>query len=70
LRNSGEKTSMFIKLKLHKGFWIGIGSIIGITVGALTENIEILLPLGICKGVILESFDLNNSTSNFNSKNE
>ena len=62
--------SMFNKLKLQKEFWIGMGIMIGTIVGALTENIGIFLPLGICIGVVLESFVLNNFISNFDSNNE
>ena len=65
-----KKTSMFNKLKLQKGFWIGMGIMIGTIVGAVTENIGVLFPLGICIGVVLESFVLNNFTSNFDSNNE
>ena len=61
---------MFNKLKLQKEFWIGMGIMIGTIVGALTENIGIFLPLGICTGVVLESFVLNNFISNFDSNNE
>tara|TARA_B110000008_G_scaffold270021_1_gene299844 strand:+ start:597 stop:782 length:186 start_codon:yes stop_codon:yes gene_type:complete len=61
---------MFNKLKLQKEFWIGMGIMIGTIVGALTENIGIFLPLGICIGVVLESFVLNNFISNFDSNNE
>ena len=61
---------MFNKLKLQKEFWIGMGIMIGTIVGALTENIGIFLPLGICVGVVLESFVLNNFISNFDSNNE
>ena len=61
---------MFNKLKLQKEFWIGMGIMIGTIVGALTENIGIFLPIGICIGVVLESFVLNNFISNFDSNNE
>tara|TARA_B110000003_G_scaffold202676_1_gene201372 strand:+ start:596 stop:781 length:186 start_codon:yes stop_codon:yes gene_type:complete len=61
---------MFNKLKLQKEFWIGMGIMIGTIVGALTENIGIFLLFGICIGVVLESFVLNNFISNFDSNNE
>ena len=59
---------MFNKLKLQKGFWIGMGIMICTIIGAVTENIGILFTLGICIGIFLESCDLNNS--NIDLKNE
>jgi|TARA_B110000914_G_C15266466_1_gene355514 hypothetical protein len=46
---------MLKKLKQQKGFWIGISIMVGTTVGALTDNIGIWLPLGIAIGVALET---------------
>ena len=42
------------KIKLQKGLWLGIFLMIGIIIGAVTENIGICLPLGICFGVVIE----------------
>ena len=42
------------KVKLQKGLWLGIFLMIGIITGAVTENIGICLPLGICFGVVIE----------------
>ena len=44
------------KIKLQKGLWLGIFLMIGIITGAVTENIGICLPLGICFGVVIELF--------------
>ena len=46
---------MLKKLKEQKGFWIGVGVMVGTTVGVLTDNIGIWLPLGIAIGVALET---------------
>ncbi|MFL3001393.1 MAG: hypothetical protein ACJZ0Y_04395 [Cytophagales bacterium] len=46
---------MLKKLKQQKGFWIGIGVMVGSVVGALTKNIGIWLPVGIAIGVALET---------------
>ena len=45
---------MLKKLIQQKGFWIGIGIIVGSVVGALTDNIGIWLPLGLVIDVALE----------------
>ena len=44
------------KIKLQKGLWLGIFLMIGTITGAVTENIGICLPLGICFGVVIELF--------------
>ena len=46
---------MLKKLTQQKGFWIGIGIMVGSIVGALTDNIGIWLPVGIAIGVALET---------------
>ncbi|MDB4093195.1 hypothetical protein N9543_02605 [Flavobacteriaceae bacterium] len=50
-----KKEMVFLnKIKLQKGLWLGIFLMIGIITGAVTENIGICLPLGICFGVVIE----------------
>lgn len=44
------------KIKILKGFWLGIFLVIGTITGAVTENIGVCLPLGICFGVVIELF--------------
>mgnify|MGYP006090225819 CR=1 FL=1 len=46
---------MLKKLKQQKGFWIGIGIMIGSIIGAVTDNIGIWLPVGLAIGVGLET---------------
>ena len=46
---------MLKKLKQQKGFWIGIGIMIGSIIGAITDNIGIWLPVGLAIGVGLET---------------
>ena len=46
---------MIERIKRQKGFWIGMGIMIGSIVGALTDNIGIWLPVGICLGAALEA---------------
>ena len=46
---------MLKKLTQQKGFWIGIGIMVGSIIGALTDNIGIWLPVGIAIGVALET---------------
>jgi len=49
-----KEISVLNKIKLQKGFWLGIFLMIGIVTGAITENIGLCLPLGICFGVVIE----------------
>ena len=51
---SKEEISNFKKIKLQKGFWLGIYLMIGTITGAVTGNIGMYLPLGICFGVVIE----------------
>ena len=55
MRKINEKEMVILKkIKLQKGLWLGIFLMIGIITGAVTENIGICLPLGICFGVVIE----------------
>jgi len=57
MRKISEKEMVILKkIKLQKGLWLGIFLMIGIITGAVTENIGICLPLGICFGVVIELF--------------
>jgi hypothetical protein len=51
---SKKEISNFKKIKLQKGFWLGVFLIIGTIIGAVTGNIGMYLPLGICFGVVIE----------------
>ena len=51
---SKKEISNFKKIKLQKGFWLGVFLMIGTIIGAVTENIGMYLPLGICFGVVIE----------------
>ena len=51
---SKKEISNFKKIKLQKGFWLGIFLMIGTITGAVTGNIGMYLPLGICFGVVIE----------------
>jgi len=55
MREISKKEMIILKkIKLQKGLWLGIFLMIGIITGAVTENIGICLPLGICFGVVIE----------------
>ena len=55
MRKISKKEMIILKkIKLQKGLWLGIFLMIGIITGAVTENIGICLPLGICFGVVIE----------------
>ena len=55
MRKISKKEMVILKkIKLQKGLWLGIFLMIGIITGAVTENIGICLPLGICFGVVIE----------------
>jgi urea transporter len=55
MRKISENEMVILKkIKLQKGLWLGIFLMIGIITGAMTENIGICLPLGICFGVVIE----------------
>ena len=57
MRKISENEMVILKkIKLQKGLWLGIFLMIGIITGAMTENIGICLPLGICFGVVIELF--------------
>ncbi|MDA7717158.1 hypothetical protein N8808_00460 [Flavobacteriaceae bacterium] len=51
---SKKEISNLKKTKLQKGFWLGIFLMIGTITGAVTGNIGMYLPLGICFGVVIE----------------
>ena len=51
---SKKEISNFKKIKLQKGFWLGFFLMIGTIIGAVTGNIGMYLPLGICFGVVIE----------------
>ena len=51
---SKKEISNFKKIKLQKGFWLGVFLMIGTIIGAVTGNIGMYLPLGICFGVVIE----------------
>ena len=53
---SKKEMVIFKKIKLQKGLWLGIFLMIGTITGAVTENIGVYLPLGICFGVVIELF--------------
>ncbi|MDG2343075.1 MAG: hypothetical protein P8L23_00675 [Flavobacteriales bacterium] len=52
---SKQEASILKKMKIQKGFWIGICLMISTIVGAVTDNIGIWLSVGIAVGVALES---------------
>tara|TARA_B110000091_G_scaffold1160_1_gene1109 strand:- start:311 stop:496 length:186 start_codon:yes stop_codon:yes gene_type:complete len=57
MRKISEKEMVILKkIKLQKGFWLGIFLMIGTITGAVTENIGACLTLGICFGVVIELF--------------
>ena len=57
MRKINEKEMVILKkIKLQKGFWLGIFLMIGTITGAVTENIVVCLLLGICFGVVIELF--------------
>jgi hypothetical protein len=51
---SKKEISNFKKIKLQKGFWLAVFLMIGTIIGAVTGNIGMYLPLGICFGVVIE----------------
>ena len=51
---SKKEISNFKKIKLQKGFWLGVFLMIGTIIGAVTGNIGMYLPVGICFGVVIE----------------
>ena len=51
---SKKEISNFKKIKLQKGFWLGVFLMIGTIIGVVTGNIGMYLPLGICFGVVIE----------------
>ena len=53
-KTSKKEISNLKKIKLQKGFWLGIFLMIGTITGAVTGNIGMYLPLGICFGVVIE----------------
>ena len=57
MRKISKKEMIILKkIKLQKGLWLGIFLMIGTITGAVTENIGVYLPLGICFGVVIELF--------------
>ncbi len=40
--------------KQQKGFWLGIGFMVGSVVGLLIDNIALWFPLGLVIGAVLE----------------
>ena len=55
MRKISKKEMIILKkIKLQKGFWLGVFLMIGIVTGAITENIGLCLPVGICFGVVIE----------------
>ena len=55
MRKISKKEMIILKkIKLQKGFWLGIFLMIGTIIGAVTGNIGMYLPLGICFGVVIE----------------
>ena len=57
MREISKKEMIILKkIKLQKGLWLGIFLMIGTITGAVTENIGVYLPLGICFGVVIELF--------------
>jgi len=45
---------MFNQLKIHKGFMVAMGIIVGTTVGALTGNVGQWIAIGFVVGAIAE----------------
>jgi hypothetical protein len=55
MREISKKEMIILKkIKLQKGLWLGIFLMIGTIIGAVTGNIGMYLPLGICFGVVIE----------------
>lgn len=55
MRKISKKEMIILKkIKLQKGFWLGVFLMIGTIIGAVTGNIGMYLPLGICFGVVIE----------------
>ena len=55
MRKISKKEMIILKkIKLQKGLWLGIFLMIGTITGAVTGNIGMYLPLGICFGVVIE----------------
>ena len=55
MRKISKKEMIILKkIKLQKGLWLGVFLMIGTIIGAVTGNIGMYLPLGICFGVVIE----------------
>ena len=55
MRKISKKEMIILKkIKLQKGFWLGVFLMIGTIIGAVTGNIGMYLPVGICFGVVIE----------------
>ena len=55
MRKISKKEMVILKkIKLQKRLWLGIFLMIGTITGAVTGDIGMYLPLGICFGVVIE----------------